>query len=326
MISIVIPALNEQDAIVETVQRVQATLDAAKLVPYEIIVVDDGSQDETGTRAAAMGARVIRHPHNAGYGHSLKDGIRDARYDLIAITDADGTYPIELLPALVERYRDGFDMVVGARSGAHYRESLLEMPLRWILRSLVQWTASRKIPDINSGLRVFQRSTILGYFDHLCDTFSFTTSLTLAYAMTGRFVGYVPIDYKKRIGKSKVKLFRDSVRTIQYVLEAAIYYDPLRIFLLMSVLVIAAAILSFSVALATYVNVFYFMGIGGIIAALIIFSLGLLAALLRQIMIKTSVERQAHGAQLVNDRREQPLHNGWSPPEAEFDLPSNVVS
>jgi glycosyltransferase involved in cell wall biosynthesis len=326
MISVVIPALNEQDAIAETVQRVQATLEAAKLAPCEIIVVDDGSQDETGTRAAAMGARVIRHPQNAGYGHSLKDGIRDARYDLIAITDADGTYPVESLPALVERYRDGFDMVVGARSGTHYRESLLKMPLRWILRSLVQWTASRKIPDINSGLRVFRRSTVLGYFDHLCDTFSFTTSLTLAYTMTGRFVGYVSIDYKERIGKSKVRLLRDSARTIQYVLEAAIYYNPLRIFLLMSVLVIVAAILSFSVALTTHLNVFYFMGIGGVIAALIIFSLGLLAALLRQIMIKTSAERQTYRAQPVNDRREQPLHNGWSPPAAEIDPPSNVVS
>ena len=101
MISVVIPALNEQDAIVETVQRLRGTLEAANLIPYEIIVVDDGSEDETGARAAAIGARVIRHPHNAGYGHSLKDGIRDARYELIAITDADGTYPIESLPELV---------------------------------------------------------------------------------------------------------------------------------------------------------------------------------------------------------------------------------
>jgi len=160
------------------------------------------------------------------------------------------------------------------------------MPLRWILRSLVEFTASRKIPDINSGFRVFRRSTLLSYFDHLCDTFSFTTSLTLAYTMTGRFVGYVSIDYKERIGKSKVKLLRDSARTIQYVLEAAIYYNPLRIFLLMSVVVTVAAILSFLVALVIHLRVFYFVGIGGLIAALIIFSLGLLAALLRQILIK----------------------------------------
>jgi glycosyltransferase involved in cell wall biosynthesis len=326
MISVVIPALNEQDAIVETLQRLRATLEAANLVPYEIIVVDDGSEDETGTRAAAIGARVIRHPHNAGYGHALKDGIRDARYDLVAIADADGTYPIESLPELVTRHRDGFDMVVGIRSGTHYRESLLKMPLRWVLRSLVEWTASRPIPDVNSGFRVFQRSTILHYFDHLCDTFSFTTSLTLAYVMTGRFVGYVPIRYEKRIGKSKVKLLRDSARTIQYVLEAAIYYNPLRIFLLMSMLVTLAGILSFLLALVSHLNVFYFMGIGGITAAVFIFSLGLLAALLRQIMIKTSAERQTYGAQPVKDRRRQPPHNGRSSPAEEFDPPSNLVS
>jgi glycosyltransferase involved in cell wall biosynthesis len=316
MISIVIPALNEQDAIADTVQRARATLEAAELVPYEIIVVDDGSQDETGIRAAATGARVIRHPHNTGYGHSLKDGIRGARYDLVAITDADGTYPLEALPLLVERYRDGFDMVVGIRTGPHYRESLIKMPLRWLLRSLVEWTASRKIPDVNSGLRVFRRSTILGYFDHLCDTFSFTTSLTLAYTMTGRFVGYVPIDYKERIGKSKVRLLRDSAKTIQYVLEAAIYFNPLRIFLLMSALVTAAAVLSFLGALATHLNVFYFMGIGGIIAALIIFSLGLLAALLRQIMLKTSAERLS-SEPFVQDRAEQPLHRSSSTPDVQ---------
>lgn len=322
MISVVIPALNEQDAIAETVQRVQTTLEAANLVPYEIIVVDDGSRDETGTRAAAVGARVIRHPHNAGYGHSLKDGIRDAHYDLIAITDADGTYAIESLPALVERYRDGFDMIVGTRSGKHYRELLLKMPMRWVLRMLVEWTASRPIPDVNSGLRVFRRSTVLGYFDHLCDAFSFTTSLTLAYTMTGRFVGYVPIAYKERIGKSKVKLLRDSMRTIQYVLEAAIYYNPLRIFLLMSAVVTVAAILSFLVALVIHLRVFYFVGIGGLIAALIIFSLGLLAALLRQIMIKMIVGQHSYGLmQPGKDMREQPPHKGPSPPAAGFDPP-----
>jgi polyisoprenyl-phosphate glycosyltransferase len=292
MISIVIPAFNEQDAIAETVRRLSATLAAAKLTPYEVIVVDDGSHDETGARAAAAGAHVIRHPHNAGYGHSLKDGIRSARYELVAISDADGTYPIESLPTLVSLYREGFDMVVGARSGKHYQESLLKMPLRWTLRRLVEWTANRSIPDINSGLRVFKRSTAMSYYDHLCNTFSFTTSLTLAYMMTGRFVGYVPIDYHKRIGKSKVKLLGDSLRTIQYVLEAAIYYNPLRIFLLMSILVVVASFASFLLALTTHLHVFYFIGVGGMVTSLIVFSMGLLAALLRQIMVKTSVEQQ----------------------------------
>jgi glycosyltransferase involved in cell wall biosynthesis len=308
VISVVIPALNEQNAIAGTVERVRTTLDRAGLTPYEVIVVDDGSSDDTAARAGAAGARLIRHPHNAGYGHSLKDGIRNARYDLVAITDADGTYPVEALPALVASYQRGFDMVVGARSGTNYRESLIKMPLRWVLRRLVEWTASRSIPDINSGLRVFSRTTVLEYFDHLCDTFSFTTSMTLAYMMTGRFVGYVPIDYDKRIGHSKVKLLRDSMRTIQYVLEAAIYYNPLRIFLLMSMLVIFAALISFLLAIITHLNVFYFVGIGAILTALLVFSLGLLAALLRQIMIKSDADPRLRSplAAHPDDQTERP--------------------
>jgi glycosyltransferase involved in cell wall biosynthesis len=293
MISVVIPALNEQDAIAETVTKVRETLDGSGLTPFEVIVVDDGSADETGARAAEAGARVIHHPHNAGYGHSLKDGIRSAKFDMVAITDADGTYPIEALPKLVAMYRQGFDLVVGARTGEHYRESLAKMPLRWLLRHLVEWTANRKIKDINSGLRVFSRKTIICYFDHLCDTFSFTTSQTLAYTMTGRFVGYVPIDYHRRVGRTKVRLFGDSFRTLQYVLEASIYYNPLRIFLLMSILIGIASIASFIAAYIVDLKIFYYFGLGGVMVSLLVFCIGLLAALLRQIMVKASAEASA---------------------------------
>jgi glycosyltransferase involved in cell wall biosynthesis len=288
MISVVIPALNEQEEIGGTVIRVRETLSAAGIEAYEVVVVDDGSSDETGARAERAGARVLRHPHNIGYGRSLKDGIRAARYETIVINDADGTYPIEAIPELIARYDTGYDMVVGARSGEHYRESLIKMPLRRLLRFIVEFTAGRSIPDINSGLRIFRRTTILEYYDHLCDTFSFTTSMTLAYMMTGKFVAYVPIDYNKRVGKSKVKLFRDSLKTLQYIVEAAIYYNPLKMFVLMALIVVATSLFSFVLALLAKLNVFFYVGVGGIISSAIIFSLGLLAVLLRQIMVKSS--------------------------------------
>jgi glycosyltransferase involved in cell wall biosynthesis len=288
MISVVIPALNEQEEIGRTVARVREVLSGSGIGAYEVVVVDDGSRDETGARAAAAGAVVLRHPHNVGYGRSLKDGIASARYDTIIINDADGTYPIEAIPDLLARYNEGFDMVVGARSGKHYRESLIKMPLRRLLRFIVEFTAGRSIPDINSGLRIFRRATALQYFDHLCDTFSFTTSMTLAYMMTGKFVAYVPIDYNKRVGKSKVKLLRDSMKTLQYIVEAAIYYDPLKMFALMASIVLASSLVSFALALLARFNVFFYVGVGGIISSLIIFSLGLLAVLLRQIMVKSS--------------------------------------
>ena len=292
MISVVIPALNEQDAIVDTIERIQKTLEGAGITPYEVVVVDDGSNDKTGEWAQKQGARVVRHPHNVGYGRSLKDGILAAKFDLVAITDADGTYPIESLVDLVERHKEGFDMVVGARTGEHYRESALKVPLRWILRRIVEWTAGRKIPDINSGLRVFRRSTVIQYFDRLCDTFSFTTSLTLGYMMTGRFVDYVPISYDQRIGKSKVRLFSDSLRTLQYILEAAIYYNPMRIFMLFAMGSAFVSAGSFLIALLVRINLFYYFGLTMIVAAIILFSMGLLAALLRQIMIANNPTQQ----------------------------------
>lgn len=286
MISVVIPALNEEIAIGATIAGISEVLTAAKLVPFEIVIVDDGSTDRTGVIAAAEGAKVVRHPHNVGYGRSLKNGIAAAQYDIIAICDADGTYPVSAIPELVRLHREGFDMAVGQRQGPHYRESMLKMPMRALLRFLVEWTAGRRVPDVNSGLRVFSRTAVMPYFSHLCDTFSFTTSMTLAYMMTGRFVAYTPIDYFERAGRSKVRLFRDALRTLQYVVEAILYYNPLKLFLLFSLICLVAAALMMAVS-------FYFAIVSGVLLAVgiamtsvIIFGIGMLAVLLKQIMDK----------------------------------------
>jgi hypothetical protein len=162
------------------------------------------------------------------------------------------------------------------------------MPLRWVLRKLVEFTADRAVPDINSGLRLMNRSTIVIYFDHLCDTFSFTTSLTLAYMMTGRFVNHVPIGYNKRVGRTKVKLLKDAIKTFQYILEAAIYYNPLRIFMLIAGLVAFSGFLSLVMAVIVRLNVFFYIGVGAIISSVFVLSIGLLAVLLRQIMIQSN--------------------------------------
>jgi polyisoprenyl-phosphate glycosyltransferase len=287
VISVVIPALNERDNIAATVRTVRNVLTDAEIVPFEIIVVDDGSSDGTGAIARAEGARVIRHPDRAGYGRSLKDGIRAATHETIAITDADGTYPIADIPKLYRIQLEGYDMAVGARGGKHYHESLLKKPLRWVLRQLVEFIAARPVPDINSGLRLFKKSTAMGFFDHLCDTFSFTTSLTLAYMMTGQFVAFVPIAYHERLGQTKVKLVRDSVLTFQYILEAAIFFNPLRIFLLFSGLILVSGMLSFLIALTARLNVFFFIGVGAVVSSIIVLSIGLLAVLLRQITLRS---------------------------------------
>lgn len=284
MISVIMPALNECDAIASTVERAKRIVESAGLMPCEIIVVDDGSSDGTGDLARVAGAKVVTHPHNVGYGRSLKDGITAASYDMVCITDADGSYPIERIPELVAKYRLGFDMVVGARTGKFYRESVVKSPLRWILKHIVQYTANRKIPDINSGLRVFGRASIMKYFPHLSDTFSFTTSLTLAYMMNGKFVNYHDIEYHERVGRSKVHLFRDSMRTLQYILEAATYYNPMKIFVFFGLICLVIAFVSIVGGVILQLASAFFLGVGAILLAVLICAMGLLAVLLKQIM------------------------------------------
>jgi glycosyltransferase involved in cell wall biosynthesis len=286
MISVVIPALNEERGIAATVTDVTSVLVAARLVPFEIIVVDDGSTDATAKAATEAGARIVRHPHNVGYGRSLKKGIDAATYDMIAICDADGTYPAAAIPELVRLYNEGFDMAVGQRQGPHYRQSALKMPLRALLRFLVEWTAGRRIPDINSGLRVFSRAAAMKYFPHLCDTFSFTTSMTLAYMMTNRFVTYHKIDYFERTGRSKVRLLRDSLKTLQYIIEAIVYYNPLKIFLLLSLICAVTATITMAISLYFSIVTGIMLAVGTAMVAVIMFGIGLLAVLLKQIMDK----------------------------------------
>lgn len=286
MLSVVIPALNEENAIVETIQEIRTVLDEAQIKDYEIIIVDDGSRDSTGQRALEAGARVIRHPHNVGYGAALKSGIRAAFHETIIISDADKTYPFEKVPELLAEKAKGFDMVVGARTGKHYRQSIMKSGLRWVLKSIVEFTAGRKVPDINSGLRVFNKSTVIPYFNHLCNTFSFTTSQTLAYMMTGKFVKYVEIPYMQREGNSKVRLFRDSLRTLQYIVQAATYYNPLKIFILFSFICIFFSLVGFGLSIILHLLSGFLLGIGGVLVALVVFSIGLLADLLKQIMDK----------------------------------------
>jgi glycosyltransferase involved in cell wall biosynthesis len=284
MITVIVPAFNEGFSIKETIQNIKDVLSIAGITPYEVIIVDDGSSDNTGKLALESSVTVLRHPHNLGYGAALKTGILRAQYDTVIITDSDGTYPISEIPNLYKKYLEGFDMVVGARQGVVYRGSYIKWPLRIVLKFLVEWTAGRKIPDINSGLRIFSKQTISGYFNRLCNTFSFTTSATLAYMMTGRFVTYVPIDYTERIGSSHVRLWRDSLRTLQFIVQAVTYYNPLKIFLLLAGICILGAFLSLFIALIFHIATGFIMSVMLIICSILIFSLGLLADLLRQIM------------------------------------------
>ncbi len=285
-ISIVIPAYNEDGAIVDTIHEIRAVCQKAMIDVYEIIVVNDGSTDDTEQKLQDTGVVVITHPHNIGYGSSLKDGIKAAQYDTIVITDADCTYPFDKVPDLLSEYKKGFDMVVGARTGKHYQESLLKAPLRRVLRFIVEFSAERKIPDINSGLRVFSKAKVMPMLSKLCNTFSFTTSMTLAFMMSGKYVKYIEIPYYHRKGKSKVKLFKDSLRTLQYILQAINYYNPLKLFLLFAGFCIALSFWFFVFGIFTAWKTMVSFGIGTALMSLMILCVGLLADSLKQIIDK----------------------------------------
>lgn len=285
-ISIVIPAFNEENAITETVNEITRVCEQSKIKTVEIIIVNDGSTDNTAEKCAQTHAKVINHPHNIGYGRSLKDGIKAAQYDTIVITDADCTYPFNQVPVLLAEYQKGFDMVVGARTGKHYQESIIKAPLRHILRFIVEFAAERKIPDINSGLRVFSKNKVMPMLSRLCNTFSFTTSMTLGFMMSGFFVKYIEIPYHKRNGKTKVKLVKDSLRTLQYILQAINYYNPIKLFLLFMGFCLFSSFLFFLLGTFTHWKTLVSFGVGTALLGLIVLCFGLLADLLKQIMDK----------------------------------------
>jgi len=232
-LSVVIPAFNEAEAIAPQIEAIRAVL-APLGVPWELIVVDDGSTDETGTLAEKAGATVIKNPGNGGYGASLKRGIQASRFEHILICDADGTYPVDRVPDLLREAEKGFDMVVGARTGRYYRGSLLKHPWRLVYLELCRFVTGVKIPDANSGLRIFRKRYALDVFEDLCAGYSFTTTLTLALLSRGAFVRFMPIDYGKRIGKSKVRFLVDALRTAQLIVQAILLYNPIKIFLLLT--------------------------------------------------------------------------------------------
>ena len=295
MISVIVPAYNEEEPISGTISSIHGVLKGAGYENYEIIVVDDGSSDDTAKLAEDTGVKVIRKLQNIGYGHSLKTGIYEASYDTIVITDADGTYPIEKIPELLDLYKEGYNMVVGARTGPHYRESIIKMPLRQILKWLVEFTAGRKIPDINSGLRVFSKKEAMPFFKNLSDSFSFTTSITLAYMLKKKFVKYIPIPYYKRVGSTKVRLFRDSVRVLQYIVLAILYYNPMKIYLVIAIIAALAGLAGTALGVLLSNERAYWASFIGLMTAFLIFSMGLLADLLKQIMDRLDEANETNG-------------------------------
>lgn len=243
-VSIVIPAFNEElgiEAVVKDLSSAFKNIGLEAPGNLEIIVVDDGSADGTAALAEKSGARVVRQPINRGYGRALLTGIDRAKFDWILIIDADGSYSADDAAKLVCDAPQ-FDMVIGARQGSLFWGSPLKAFLRWIYLFLASFIAGEKIPDANSGLRLIRKSALGQSMPILCYGFSLTTTMTLSFLSSGRFVKFVPVAYLNRKGSSKVRGLRDIPRTLQIMTQVILFYNPLKFFVVLAALPLALGV------------------------------------------------------------------------------------
>ena len=242
-VSVVVPAYNEGPHVAQGIEQLRAVLRDTGWT-YEIVVVDDGSADDTARAAAEAGARVIQHRRNRGYGAALKTGISAAEHPWILITDADGTYPPEAIPSLLARAEES-DMVVGARTGQTVRVPVARRPAKWFLKRLASYLAGQDLPDINSGLRLMRRDLLEKYLHLLPSGFSFTTTITLAAACNEHDVQYVSIDYHARLGESKIRPWHAYEFTL-LILRTIVFFNPLKVFIPLGATLMLAGIGKFA--------------------------------------------------------------------------------
>jgi glycosyltransferase involved in cell wall biosynthesis len=251
-VSIVIPAFNEEQGVAQVIGELQSVL-GKHGINAEILVIDDGSSDQTAQAAARAGARVFRHRSNRGYGAALKSGIAAASNNSIVITDADGTYPCQYIPEMLERLESA-DMVVGARIGSNVKIPAIRRPAKWVLNQLANYLSKTDIPDLNSGLRAFRRDVVMQYFGMLPDQFSWTTTITLAMHCDKYAVSYLPIDYRARKGKSKIVPW-DAGSFAVLILRTAMLFRPLRIFIPIVLLCLLYGIVKMSIDMTRDPNI-----------------------------------------------------------------------
>jgi glycosyltransferase involved in cell wall biosynthesis len=268
-LTVVIPAYNEE----ATVGRVVGDLrSVCGDVIHQIIVVDDGSKDGTGRAAEEAGARVIRHAENVGYGAAIKRGIRAAETEFVVTMDADGQHRAEDVLGLWAQAPTS-DMVVGERRGVRHTP-LWRVPGKWFLGRLANYLVRRKIPDLNSGLRLMRRELALRYL-HICPSgFSFSTTMTMTLLSQGYTLSYIPIQVEKRIGRSRVSV-GTGLQTIILILRIASLFNPLRVYIPAS-LAIGLAGVAWGIPYALAGRGVSVGSMLAIVTAIVLFALGLL--------------------------------------------------
>ncbi|MAG15597.1 hypothetical protein CMO88_00895 [Candidatus Woesearchaeota archaeon] len=240
LLSIVIPVYNEERSIDETIKQIRKVM-ASTSVTYEIIAVNDGSEDKSKEILDNVkNINVVHNAYNLGYGASLKRGILASKGDWILITDADGTYPLEDIPKLLSY--DNYDMVVGARTGKSVKTPFLRKPAKFIIGTFANLIVGQRIPDVNSGFRVFRKEIAMRFFNLFPQGFSFTITITLACLTNAYLVKYVPINYLSRTGKSSIHPIKDFIGFMILILRMATLFKPVMVFSTISALLFAASV------------------------------------------------------------------------------------
>lgn len=277
-VSIIIPAYNEEGAIADQIKEVHSVMEQTDWI-YEVVVVNDGSTDNTAKQVEKQKARLHNLPQNRGYGAALKAGIKEARSEYIVIIDADGTYPCSAIPELLSKAHE-YDMVVGARTGKDVNIPFMRKPAKKFLNYLANYLSGTHIPDLNSGLRVLKKSLVERFINILPSGFSFTTTITLAMSCNDYQVHYHPIDYYRRVGKSKIRPIH-AYYFLLLIIRTIVYFNPLKIFLPIGAIFFFTGIGKFIYDLTQWnLSESLLMGMLCMLAAGIIWSIGLLADLI----------------------------------------------
>ena len=277
-VSVILPIYNEKGHLRAEIDRIKQAL-AASRYSHEIIVVDDGSNDGSEAELASIpGITLITHRRNQGSGAARRTGTTAARGRVVVWTDVDMTYPNDRIPELVDSM-DGLDHVVGWRQTEEGTHKLLRTPAKWLIRKLASYLSETDIKDLNSGLRAFRRDVAMQYVHELPKGFSCVTTLTMSFLGNGYSIGFMPIEYFPRAGRSKFHWLKDTRRYILQVIRMTLSYNPLKVFLPVggSLLLLGLVKLGFDWAerdfrLAANTLLIFF-------AALQVFTVGLLADL-----------------------------------------------
>lgn len=286
LVSIVIPARDEAKNIVRIIRAIRATHSDT-----EIIVVNDGSTDDTPILAAAEGAQVVSHPYTMGNGAAIKSGARAARGHTLVFMDGDGQHDPEDIPRLLARLGDGFDMVVGARD-ADGQASWHRRLANWFYNRLATAMTGHRIADLTSGFRAVRADRFRRFLYLLPNGFSYPTTSTMAFFRSGFPVAYVPIRVSDRTGRSKIRLLRDGIRFFVIILKIGTLFSPMRLFLPVSALFFLTGLGYYSYTFAT-MNRFTNMSALLFIASMLAFLMGILSEQVSSLHYK-DVERDRH--------------------------------